>query len=89
MKKITADDFREALRRRFFIAWHTGKNFVEVNSGDLHREVGIYPNPGHSMPTCCNVMRQAMTVADTVLSEPPKGRGATLTIRYELPRNAA
>ena len=86
MKPPTSDDFREAIRRRFAIAERIGKSAVEINSGDLHREVGIYPEPGHSMPTCCNMMREAMTVQDTVLSSPPKGRGASLTIRYELPR---
>jgi len=86
MKKLTADDFREAILRRFASAARSGKTAIEINSGDLHRELGVYPGPGHSMPTCCNMMREAMTAGDTVLSSPPKGRGATLTIRYELPR---
>ena len=86
MRPLTADDFREALRRRLVRAEVAGKIFVEINSGDLHRGVGIYPQPGHSMPTCCSVMRGLMTTRDAVLSSPPKGRGATLTIRYALPR---
>lgn len=86
MKPLTSDDFREAIRQRFNSAERAGKTAVEINSGDLHREVGIYPEPGHSMPTCCNMMRESMSARDTVLSSPPKGRGATLTIRYALPR---
>lgn len=83
---LTADDFRSALQRRISLAQRQGKTEVDVNSGDLHREIGVYPDKGHSMPTCCNVMREAMASRDTVLSSPPKGRGATLTIRYSLPR---
>ena len=86
MKTLTADDFRTAIRRRLSLAERQGKAAVDINSGDLHREVGIYPDKGHSMPTCCNMMREAMTSRDTVLTSPPKGRGASLTIRYGLPR---
>jgi hypothetical protein len=86
MKQLTLDDFRVALRRRFVSAQRAGKAAIEVNAGDLHREVGVYPEPGHSMPTCCNVMWEAKAARDAVVSSPPKKRGASLTIRYALPR---
>jgi hypothetical protein len=59
---------------------------VEVNAGKLHRLVGGYPGPGHAMPTCCEVMRKRMTVSDRIVAQPPKGNGASLTVRYQLPK---
>ena len=56
--------------------------YMELTSGDIHRELGVYPKPNHSMPSCCNAMRELMIDADIVISEPPKGKGATLKIRY-------
>jgi hypothetical protein len=38
------------------------------------------------MPICCSVMTQQVKAGDTTLRKPPKGAGATLTIRYKLPR---
>lgn len=61
---------------------------MDVNAGELHRRVGGYPGSNHRMPVSCEVMRSAMgsDAGDIVLSQPPKGDGATLTIRYVLPR---
>lgn len=77
------DMFRRALNEIF--ASSRGKN-VDVTAGVLHRSVGVYPDKHHNMPGCCDVMRQAMKAGDKILHSPPKGRGATLTIRYVLPR---
>ncbi len=63
-----------------------GMKFVEVRSGDVHRELGGYPGPNHRMPDCCQVMRRLMTGTDSILEAPPKGNGATLVVRYALPR---
>jgi hypothetical protein len=60
--------------------------FVDVNAGKLHRSVGGYPSDNHRMPLCCGVMREEMQPGDVILQEPPKGTGASLTIRYFLPR---
>jgi len=78
-----ADDFRSEL---YSIFSSSRGGYVDVTSGDLHRRVGEYPGPNHRMPICCSVMRQAMQGGDVILDEPPKGNGATLTIRYRLPR---
>lgn len=80
----TADDFRKELNAQMRRAKSRGAASIEINSGELHRAVGGYPGTGHSMPNCCQVMRAAMRSADTIVSEPPKGNGASLTIRYEL-----
>jgi len=84
----TADEFRETLYRIFYEAFKQGQTAIEVNAGDLHARVGGYPGTNHRMPSCCSVMRAAMdpSAGDRVLSEPRRGQGATLTIRYTLPR---
>lgn len=81
-----SETFYRALRDRFTRAEARGERSVAVNAGDLHREVGGYPGPSHRMATCCDVMWSLMDDADTVVAQPPKRRGASLTIRYRLPR---
>ena len=56
--------------------------YIELTSGDIHRELGIYPDRNHSMPSCCRAMKQLMIKGDIIISQPPKGNGARLTIRY-------
>ena len=84
----TADDFRAELGRRLNRAQRAGHPRVDVKSGDLHRTVGGYPHRGglHRMPVCCGVMVKAMRTGDEVMCSPPSGKGATLVIRYRLPR---
>ncbi len=82
----TTSDFRAALNEIFALAEEEGHSFVDLKAGDLHRKVGGYPGHNHRMPVCCDVMRNAMAVGDTILYAPPKGKGATLEIRYRLPR---
>ena len=57
-------------------------NYIDLVSGDIHRAVGGYPSSNHRMPVCCDVMYSRMRKNDVVLSAPPKGKGATLRIRY-------
>ena len=80
------DDFKAALRQHLADAERQGASSIDVNSGELHRAVGGYPSTRHSMPTCCTVMYGEQRADDLLISRPPKGRGATLTIRYKLPR---
>ena len=84
--KPGADDFRTALRERLLKAQGDGIPAIEVKSGDLHREVGGYPDNDHRMPICCDVMRREIAEGDTILHESPSGKGANLLIRYMLPR---
>jgi hypothetical protein len=65
--------------RRMQGAEHASKTTVEINSGQLHREVGGYPSQNHRMPMCCAVMRSEMSAGDAILQEPPKKQGASLT----------
>lgn len=79
-------DFQEKLLRIFRESQKGRNHYIDVNSGDLHRSVGGYPGRNHRMPLCCDVMKKSMESGDRILEEPPKGRGASLTIRYKLPR---
>jgi len=82
----TAEVFADQLNTLFQNATNQGINSIDITSGDLHREVGGYPGQNHRMPTCCYVMKENMKLGDTILSQPEKGKGATLVIRYILPR---
>lgn len=82
-----AKAFRETLAKLLASANEMGFLAVDVNAGNLHRQVGGYPGPDHRMPQCCKVMRQAMSLTDEVVDEPPSGQGARLTIRYRLPHS--
>lgn len=82
----TAKDFEAVLQGIFDGAEREGKEYVDVVSGKLHRQVGGYPGSNHRMPDCCHVMKRIMKQGDDILYQPPSGQGATLTIRYSLPR---
>jgi hypothetical protein len=79
---VNTEVFRNELSKILMNAKENNKDFVEVISGDLHRQVGEYPGRNHKMPTCCNVMKSMMKSNDEIISEPPKGKGATLKIKY-------
>ena len=82
----TALEFRSALSKLLTGGVEVGLRFVDVRSGDLHRVVGGYPGPLHALSTCCSVMRSLMRDGDEELAAPPRGVGASLVIRYRLPR---
>jgi hypothetical protein len=82
----STDTFSEVLRARLGYAQRASRAFVNINSGDLHRSVGGYPGRNHQMPSCCAAMESEMQDGDVIISRPPKGHGASLTIRYKLPR---
>ncbi|PSJ40596.1 HNH endonuclease [Allosphingosinicella deserti] len=63
-----------------------GAGHVDVKSGQLHRTLGGYPATKHQMPSCCDAMYDAQRAGDEIVSAPAKGKGASLTIRYRLPR---
>jgi len=86
----TADDFRQELHRMMYEAFQEGRKVADINAGELHRRLGDYPGPDHRMPNCCQVMKSAMAAdaGDIVLQEPTSSQGASLTIRYVLPRPA-
>ncbi len=83
----TKDEFLSELRKILGSAEKLDLSAVDLSSSSLHRRVGGYPGNDHRMPVCCNVMRGEMTPQDIVVAEPEKGAGATLVIRYQLPRS--
>ena len=87
MRLPNAADFEKEIRRRWAAAALQGEKYTDVCSGDLHRFLGGYPNRGHHrMPDCCQVMYRLKGGRDTVRNSPAKGYGASLVIRYVLPR---
>jgi hypothetical protein len=83
---LTQVDFQRKLNELFQLGQSQSLREIEIKAGDLHRLVGVYPQPNHSMPVCCQVMRKNMQASDQIISAPPKGNGASLTILYKLPR---
>ena len=82
----TSEAFRIELRSQLRQAALRGVLYVDINSGDLHRKLGGYPGPYHVMPSCCKIMYDEQWDGDQIRSSPQKGFGASLTIRYKLPR---
>lgn len=79
--------FHKALLAALDEATARGDRKLVINAGELHRQVGGYPNGGnHRMPICCGVMIEAMKANDRVVQSPPSGKGATLSVEYVLPR---
>ncbi|WP_147532283.1 HNH endonuclease [Bacillus marasmi] len=80
----TAEDFSKEIERLIAIARDEGKSFIELVSADIHKNVGGYPSRNHRMATCCTIMYSLMNSRDEIISAPPKGKGASLKIRYYL-----
>jgi len=83
---LSTNDFRTAIQDLLAKAERDGKKAVIVVAGDLHRQLGDYPGPNHRMPACCGAMRSLMRAGDTIVDGPQKGNGASLAVRYVLPR---
>src|SRR4051812_220187 len=88
-KVPNADDFRAELASRFRKAERRGWASLQIYAWEMHRDIGGYPAPNHAMATCSDVMTKEIRVRDEVRSRPQKGRGASLTIVYSLPRSEA
>lgn len=86
MSAQSVEDFKAELRAQLEAASARLLNYVDVNAGELHRRLGGYPGADHRMPNCCRAMHAEMRGTDEVRSAPPGGAGASLTIRYRLPR---
>jgi len=82
----TSEQFRAALRALLAEATEAGHQWIDVSSRNLHQQLGGYSGSQHRMPTCCRIMRAARKPGDEVLEGPPSGQGASLAIRYRLPR---
>jgi 5-methylcytosine-specific restriction protein A len=82
----TAWDFQNHLSAILNGARQSGKSYVDVESGNLHKRVGGV-NSNRWIPVCCEVMRRMMRAGDSILKEPVDGQDATLLIRYVVQAN--
>jgi hypothetical protein len=86
----SVEDFRDELRAQIVRATKQQRHQIEINAGELHRLVGGYPpktGEKHSMPSCCQAMRNEFDRGSAVIvHETKSGHSASLTIRYNLPR---
>ncbi len=85
---MTTQDFENTIIQKFIIAEAHGLPSITFRAGDLHSEVGGYPESDHRMPCCCNAMHNLMKLGDREILRPPSGTGANLTIEYLLPRKS-
>jgi 5-methylcytosine-specific restriction protein A len=81
-----ANDFASEISAMLGHAQRIGFRAVDIQSGAVHRKIGGYPGTNHRMPVCCEAMRAAMKPGDEIVKQPPKGSGASLVVRYQLPR---
>jgi hypothetical protein len=84
----TAQDFRQALLQQMRQTHREGREYLEITAGELHRRVGGYPSHNHRMPACCSAMKAQVREdwGDRLVAGPPSGQGASLRIRYRIPR---
>ena len=78
---VNAEAFRNELVTILIAVKEQNKEYVDVISLDLHKQVG-YDSSNHRMATCCIVMKSMMKSKDIIINEPLKGKGSTLRIRY-------
>ncbi|HEY7560206.1 MAG TPA: hypothetical protein VIH18_35975 [Candidatus Binatia bacterium] len=82
--QATAWDFQNQLIAILNAARFSGKRYIDVESGHLHRRVEANPDSNFGMPVCCEVMRKMMRTGDSIVNEPASGEGETLMIRYNV-----
>jgi hypothetical protein len=84
----SVQDFRMALKAQLYRAQKRGLPHIDIKAGELHRRLGGCPARSHQMPSCCEAMYAEKKTGDMIIARPPEGKGASLTIRYKLPRGA-
>lgn len=77
-------DFDAKINELKSISRKNGESFLKMTSKELHIIVGGYPRKNHRMPICCDAMYDAMQTGDEIIHAPPKGKGASLSIKYFL-----
>ena len=80
----TAWDFRNKLLAILSAAKHSGKPYVDVESGNLFAELGGDPKSNLRVPICTDIMTKMMRPGDLILQDNPDGDRATMLIRYIL-----
>jgi len=80
----TAWDFRNKLLAILNGAKHSGKSYVDLESGNLYAQTGGDPNSKPRMSMCRDIMTRMMRPGDLILDESRNGDGTTILIRYSL-----
>lgn len=80
---LTKQTFEAEFRQRLAHAQRLWKSHVDLNSGELHRDAGGYPD---RMPVCCDATIGQMNTRDQIPDAASERTRATLTICYSLPR---
>ena len=80
----TAWDFRNKLTVILNTARHSGKPYVDVESGHLHKELGGDSDSRHRLPIFHEVMTRMMRRGDLILKDPRNDDGSTMLVRYIL-----
>jgi len=78
--------FSDAIAALLARAQDQGRPHVEINAGELHRQLGGYPGPGNGMPSCCAALRASMGDGDVVIFVSERADDGSLTVRFALPR---
>ena len=75
------------LKSQLYRAQKRGLSHLDVKAGELCRRFGAHTDaPAHEISNWCRAMQAEKKAHDLVIAEPPEGTGASLTIRYKLPR---
>jgi len=82
-------DFQDRLHQLFEERTRAGAASLTVSASELYRLVCGKAGEDPRMPVCCAAMRAQMRPNDRVIFEPPKGKGAGLSILYRLPRSVS
>jgi hypothetical protein len=80
----TAWEFRNKLLAILNGARHSGKTYMDLESGNLDAQMGSGQNSKRRMAICHDVMTRMMRPGDVVLNESRNGDGPTILIRYSL-----
>ena len=78
--KTTTDDIRQHILELKKSAKDSGKPFIVLKSGDIHKKLKLKS----AMPQVCNAMRQSMNEGDIVLHTTPSGNSSTIEIQYNV-----
>jgi hypothetical protein len=85
----SVQNFRVSLKTLLYRAHKRGLSHIDIKASDLHRRLEAYPgDPSREIPSCCQAMYAEKKTYDVVIVRPPEGEGATLTIRFKLPRTS-
>ena len=80
----TGWEFRNKLLATLSAARHNGQHYVDVESGNLHAELGGDDNSSQKIAIFHDIMTRMMRPGDSILKESGSGNRATMLIRYRL-----